>query len=54
VELVRTTLPMASLERIRSDLASEDPNVAKVAITDVAAPQFAEELQAANYFASLL
>ena len=32
------TLPMGSLERIKSDLANEDPNVAKVAIADVAAP----------------
>ena len=40
------TLPMGSLERIKSDLANEDPNVAKVAIADVAAPQFADELQA--------
>ncbi len=48
------TLPMNSLERIKSDLAAEDPNVAKVAIDDVAAPQFADELQAHQYFASLL
>jgi NitT/TauT family transport system substrate-binding protein len=48
------TLPMASLERIKDDLAAEDPAVAKVAIADVAAPQFAEELQAHGYFASLL
>jgi hypothetical protein len=45
---------MASLERIKDDLAAEDPAVAKVAIADVAAPQFAEELQAHGYFASLL
>ncbi|HEY7065641.1 MAG TPA: ABC transporter substrate-binding protein [Chloroflexota bacterium] len=48
------TLPMASLDRIKSDLAKEDPSVAQVAITDVAAPQFADELQARNFFASLL
>ncbi len=48
------TLPMNSLERIKSDMAAEDPNVAKVAIDDVAAPQFADELQAHQYFASLL
>ena len=48
------TLPMASLERLKNDVAQEDPSVAQVAITDVAAPQFADELQAQNYFASLL
>jgi ABC-type nitrate/sulfonate/bicarbonate transport system substrate-binding protein len=48
------TLPLGSLERIKTDLAKEDPEVAKVAIDEVAAPQFADELQAHNYFASLL
>jgi ABC-type nitrate/sulfonate/bicarbonate transport system substrate-binding protein len=48
------TLPMASLERIKTDLAREDPEVAKVTIGDVAAPRFADELQAQNYFAGLL
>ena len=45
---------MSSLDRIKSDLAAEDPAVAKVAISDVAAPQFADDLQAHGYFASLL
>jgi ABC-type nitrate/sulfonate/bicarbonate transport system substrate-binding protein len=47
-------LPMNSLDRIKSDLAAEDPAVANVAIADVAAPQFAAELQDHGYFASLL
>ncbi|HLH25827.1 MAG TPA: ABC transporter substrate-binding protein [Chloroflexota bacterium] len=48
------TLPMSSLERIKNDLAQEDPAVAQVAVSDVAAPQFADDLQAHDYFASLL
>jgi ABC-type nitrate/sulfonate/bicarbonate transport system substrate-binding protein len=46
-------VPMASLPRVKADVAVEDPQVANVAITDVAVPTFAEELAAQGYFARL-
>jgi ABC-type nitrate/sulfonate/bicarbonate transport system substrate-binding protein len=46
-------LPMASLPRVRDELGQEDARVAALALTDVAAPQFADELAAQGYFARL-
>jgi ABC-type nitrate/sulfonate/bicarbonate transport system substrate-binding protein len=48
------TVPMASLARVKEDVERDDPSVAKVQIADLVAPQFADELQAQGYFASLL
>ncbi|HLI28813.1 MAG TPA: ABC transporter substrate-binding protein [Chloroflexota bacterium] len=47
-------VPMAALPRVKEDVTRDDPRVANVRIEDVAAPQFADELQAQGYFASLL
>jgi NitT/TauT family transport system substrate-binding protein len=47
------TLPMDSLPRVKEDVAETDPSVAQVAITDVAVPQFAEDLAARGFFAGL-
>ncbi len=47
-------VPMASLPRVKEDVTRDDPRVAGVRIEDVVAPQFADELQAQGYFASLL
>ena len=46
-------VPMDSLPRVKQDVVEQDPQVAGVAITDVAVPRFAEELEAQGYFASL-
>jgi ABC-type nitrate/sulfonate/bicarbonate transport system substrate-binding protein len=47
-------LPMASLARIKEDVAHEEPRVANIAVTDVAVPRFVDDLEAQGFFASLL
>ncbi len=47
------TLPMADLPRVQANLAQDEPRVASVSLTDVAAPHFADDLEVAGFFASL-
>ena len=49
----RPTLPMADLPRVQANLAQGEPRLASVALADVAAPRFADELEAAGFFAGL-
>jgi ABC-type nitrate/sulfonate/bicarbonate transport system substrate-binding protein len=46
-------LPMAALPRVRDEVGQEEPRIATLALTDVAAPRFADDLAAQGYFPPL-